>query len=265
MHIIVMHERVDVIAAALEAGIPADGPRDEDNRTLLMIACRYDFEMVDLLLRWGADVNHSVYIRHPPRDNIIRGDTFETPLIEAVDGDAEVVRLLLEANAEISVQVPEGADWGGQNAPFTKAMYALNAPVVSLLIDAGADITQHVCNRPPLFWAVESSLKWPDDEAKDAHAIAEKLLQAHTARGTLNEALEERFELHRRNESQEYSGTVLHHCAKKGSAEMYKLLRSLDAPLWRNREGRFPLHLARDAGMAQCIIETSPCTIATTP
>ena len=54
MHSIVMHERVDVVAAALEAGVPVDGPRDSDNRTLLLMACKLNHWEEELQYRVPA-------------------------------------------------------------------------------------------------------------------------------------------------------------------------------------------------------------------
>ena len=122
----------------LASGANPDEVYRTDPRTALIAAARKEhWDMVSLLIEYGADVNFHA-----------RGD--ETPLMAVVrGGDPEIISHMLRLGADANKVVK------GDGSPLISASRAGNTEAVRLLLDAGADPNQYVRgDEAPLFHAV---------------------------------------------------------------------------------------------------------------
>ncbi len=102
---------------------------DREHDTAIMKACRncHAVDVVAFLLEKGANINDKPY-----RDTID-----QTPLIiAAFNGCTDIVRMLLDAGADIHHRNDQG-----ENALISAAQEG-NIDVVKVLLEAGADVTQ---------------------------------------------------------------------------------------------------------------------------
>lgn len=122
----------------LASGADPDEVYRNDPRTALIAAAREGhWDMVSLLIEYGADVNFHA-----------RGD--ETPLMAVVrGGDPEIISHMLRLGADANKVVK------GDGSPLIAASRAGNTEAVRLLLDAGVDPNQYVRgDEAPLFHAV---------------------------------------------------------------------------------------------------------------
>lgn len=124
---------------------------DEDKRTVLMYAAgpvanpelaRVRTQMIELLLRYGADVNLGA------------GAQFK-PLMAAAYYRPDLVPLFIKAGAEVNAQ-----ESSGKTALFF-AVQAANADAVEQLIKAGADIMHALPNGKTIFEAAQELASGP--------------------------------------------------------------------------------------------------------
>ena len=111
----------DVVELLLASGADVNHYASGDESVLMTAARRGDAEAVDFLIMAGADVN-----------DVIRGDG--TPMIAAArSGDVDTVKVLLNAGADPSRFVR------GDESPIFHAVVGGHEDVVALLLDAGVD------------------------------------------------------------------------------------------------------------------------------
>jgi ankyrin repeat protein len=159
------------INAFFDARINPNAQDEADGRTaLISAAARGDLEIVNLLVRRGADVNvkdkrqytalfHAieamyddvalVLMSQPSLDPNVQGKNGTTALISYVWQDRkDAVEKLLERGANVNAQDADG------DAPLHGAAQNGNVEILNLLLDKGAD--PNVKNRlggTPLMWA----------------------------------------------------------------------------------------------------------------
>lgn len=201
-----------------------------------------DFEMTELLVNYGADVNHFNNERHSHR-------SFETPLRVAIEEDnTKIAELLLQKGAKHETSGPYGE----------KPLHAAKSVgMVELLLTHKADpnVENHMReNSTPLHYAA----------TKGSAELAECLLK-HGANPNAE----------KKNSRDEI--TPLHCAIKKGSLEVVQVLLKYGAnPNTPNNKKISPLNIARAEdykGIAKCLIdagavvgrrqETNPKVLAT--
>jgi ankyrin repeat protein len=142
-----------VLLALRDAGIPLDGPADEDGRTLLIRGVFKDDELVRLALNCGADPNHA-------------SEDGETPLLAcATAGNVSAAEILVAAGASFAMQdrhgktashraaetghdellrylLTHGAEVDARDSDGNTAlMFAQTPGAVTILCDAGASVS----------------------------------------------------------------------------------------------------------------------------
>ncbi|MFJ5710809.1 ankyrin repeat domain-containing protein [Streptomyces sp. NPDC093105] len=129
------------VGRLLAEGVAADAPDGERRTALDRAVCAGHAEVVDLLLRAGADPGQPI--------GEYGGD--QTPLTAAVGwGHADVVRLLLAAGAPTGPQTRFG--W----LPLVHAATGTHGDplaLVDLLLEYGADLEERQRGLTPLEWA----------------------------------------------------------------------------------------------------------------
>lgn len=160
--LVLQSEESDVLQALYKAGADIDA-RDEDGNTRLILAgyIERDLELVQTLLDLGADPDilnsngitplqyecgrnrdiskeHTEILLNASADPNIRskyGDTALTRAINHHDADLEIIRMLLEAGADVNL-----AD-GEKRPPLFYALNNQSPEAVRMLIETGADIS----------------------------------------------------------------------------------------------------------------------------
>lgn len=153
-----VNRRTDLMYVLLKNGANVNFEK-ESGITPMTIACIYDdWSMIDLLISYGADVNYcaangestlsiacaqgAVNAVHMLLVNKANPNTVDarglTPLLHAilhrVDGNAEVVRLLLEYKADANMSTPAGF------SPLMAASQNNDTEIAQLLLDNGAQV-----------------------------------------------------------------------------------------------------------------------------
>jgi uncharacterized protein len=115
---------VDALVLLIRAGANIESASAQDATPLLVAVASRQVEAVRVLLAAGANPN-------------VRDDEGDSPLRRSVEnGDLAIVSLLLLCGATKSIN--ESGGLGGMNA-LGRAASQLNAPMIRLLLDAGAD------------------------------------------------------------------------------------------------------------------------------
>ena len=211
--------------------------RDKEGRTLLHLAVKQNnVDAVRALLDAGADIEARTSA--DPKieweqywDNHVMGFVLEvdyygwTPLhIAARIGNAEIVRALIDAGAQIETKIGEVRyddhdDWFDSRTALHLAARDGTAEAVRALIEAGADTREGEDGRTPLHIAANHS--------------------AEIVR-TLIDAAPDRIDARLRDK---FGQTPLHKVGRYGSADIVRALVNIDADVnARDSNDQIPLH-----------------------
>jgi len=185
LHAAAFYDRPQVLKTLLEAGADVNAVNEKNSQPLHAILEGYfcNSDSIDLLIKAGADINHSSDIGSPITIAASKGFESEvqklmelgvninmqdylgkTPLhYQAYFGNEKTVQKLIEAGANVNVldSKNESAlhsatmkrDWEGHEGPIDKTAEYLK--IIEVLINAGADINaQDNSERTPLHKAV---------------------------------------------------------------------------------------------------------------
>lgn len=153
---------IDALILLLRAGAdPNAWDEDRDATPILMAVFRHNIEATRILLAAGSDP-------------CIHGREGDTPLTYAAENSAyELARLLLLCGAERSIEAIGG--FNGMSA-LGAAVFRLDAPMVQLLLEAGASTTSRDADRRT---AVEC-LPEQSEENSMKHEETIRLLRKHS-------------------------------------------------------------------------------------
>ena len=294
---------VEIVRLLLEAGADVNAPAGFGGNTALHEAVENgDAEMVKILVAAGANVEAEGFMRRTPLSlaaeegateivQILLGpgpvaDTSEDgedkkppsqsaigsePLFTAIEkGDVEMVRLLVEAGADVNA-----AEGFGGNTPLHEAVEKGDAEMVKILVAAGADVeAEGFMSRTPLSLAAEEGateimqiLLGPGPDADTSEDGEDKEVAPTPSIGSeaLFTAIENGdVEMVRLlveagadvNAAEGFGGnTPLHEAVEKGDAEMVKILVAAGADV--EAEGfmsRTPLILAAEEGATEIML-----------
>ncbi len=153
---------------------------------LLWAAAQQQPEMIALLIRHGADVNHRSIVRqwdrtilNEPRPLTYNRGGFTALHFAAREGCTECVRVLTEAGADPDIHDPERV------TPLNVALLNQHFATAAALIDAGADVNKwDIYGRTPLFNAIDLHTlpiggrpDIPSSDLISGHDIAAMLLE----------------------------------------------------------------------------------------
>jgi len=124
LHAAVSGSHAEVVSALLEKGADVHAIEEKGRTPLFFAIGQKALDVVRLLKEHGADVN-------------ARDKTHWTPLFAAIEkNDPEIARYLIEQGAQVKTD-----DGGGTRSPLLAAAYYGNVEMVKLLLDAGADVS----------------------------------------------------------------------------------------------------------------------------
>ena len=123
-HEAVSNNDVETARRMIAAGADVNAPYDGHDYSILTACCNGNYELVQLLIESGADVN-------------VRDKYESTPLLECDPYYPEIIKLLLSAGAQVNVRDNEN------NTPLLFTATTCKPESVRLLIAAGAHINVH--------------------------------------------------------------------------------------------------------------------------
>ena len=220
-------ENIDLVTLLLNMGARIEEEDSSDgwrNTALSRAAGTGNKELVELLLKRGADVNHC-------------GKGSQFPLyVASYSSDPDMVNLLLDSGANVNKPLAESG-WCPLHAAYD------NLDKVRILLERGAEIDQ-LCNAGTVLYLA----------AKHNHPEVLKLLLEHDPKPNLEIQIkaEEEVDLY------EDCMTALCIACYKGNVEIMRLLLEAGAnPNHKTRDGRFPLEFCLDTeGKVEEVIQT---------
>ena len=289
---------VEMVRLLVEAGADVNAAEGFGGNTPLHEAVEQgDVEIVKILVAAGADVHAEGYFDRTPltlateegateilqillgsgpdTDTSAGGEDKEaasTPsigseaLYTAIEkGDVEMVRLLVEAGADINA-----AEGFGGNTPLHEAVEQGDAEIVKILVAAGADVhAEGYFDRTPLTLAAEegateilqillgsdadTSTDGEDKEAASTPSVGSEALYTAIEKGDVDMVrllVEAGADV---NAAEGFGGnTPLHEAVKKGDVEIVKLLVAAGADVEaKGYFDRTPLSLAAEEGATE--------------
>ena len=191
----------------------------------------------------------------------------DVPLFDAIEqGDPEIVRLLVEAGADVNA-----AEGFGGNTALHEAVEQGNTEIVQILVDAGADVeAKGFMNRTPLSLAAEegateimqillgrdpdtgTSAGGEDKEAPSPSAIGSEALFTAIEQGDpeiVRLLVEAGADV---NAAEGFGGnTALHEAVEQGNTEIVQILVDAGAVEAKGFMNRTPLSLAAEEGATE--------------
>lgn len=246
IHEAVKSGEVTLVTSLLAADSTVIGSRDEDGRTPLHLAVREGHQAVtELLLEMEADVG-------------ARDAEERTPLHDAADaGDAEAVRLLLAHGSDVMAR-----EFRGRTPLFLACNWGNDLEVVRLLVEAGADVNDRTPTRgeeilfSTLFYGrqdiidflLDNGARLPDDDDPVVRAV---YISASNGRERIFQMAVELAEARGLTWWEE---VPVHAAARGGSVSIGEALLAVGGePDGKNLYGVTPLHVAAENGCLEFV------------
>ncbi|MDE0200553.1 MAG: ankyrin repeat domain-containing protein [Caldilineaceae bacterium] len=262
LHEAVEEGNAEIVQILVDAGADIEAEGFMDQTPLSLAAEEGASEIMQILLGQGAD------------NGTQEGEDKQAPaigseaLFTAIEkGDVEMVRILVEAGADINA-----ADGFGGNTPLHEAVEQGDAEIVRILVAAGADVhAEGYFDRTPLTLAAEegateilqillgtgpdadTSVGGEDKEAVSTPSVGSEALYTAIEKGDVEMVrllVEAGADI---NAAEGFGGnTPLHEAVKKGDLEIVKILVAAGADVEaKGYFDRTPLSLAAEEGATE--------------
>lgn len=245
LHKAVLKGDIDLTKKLLAQGVDINACDEEEELTpLCLAALNSKFELAHVLLSYGAKVNLAnkwqgrtpLYyaVQYSPESDVqitlikellargayVDGAFNETPLLLAIAyGNIKIVKILLDAGANIEVQLGEEfEEWGISRTPLEFAISFSDSEIVELLLTRGARVNNPNRGMSSLHLAacidrhMCGSEKYEDEQEKKRNRNIPQIIRLLLKHGALIDARDKE------------SFTPLHIAAMDGNVEIVKLL-----------------------------------------